>query len=166
MGVKAKETIRRDTASFKTLLIMLAVLIGFQYGYAYLIQRVSEGSRSVISGIAMVITLTVTFFVVRKVIPWYELELTNKELNVNKAMLFKARPLMTLPLKELKDIKTLEETEDFSGRKVNYTLFGIKNKQKYVISWQRDQKKMKLIIQLGDAFAEKLKREIFRGQKK
>lgn len=166
MGIKAKETIRRETASFVMLLVVLAALIGFQYGYAYLIERVSESSKSIISGVAMVLSLSVTLFVVRKVVPWYEIQLTNKFLIVNKAMFLKARPLISVPVKEITDIKTLEETEDFSGRKINYTIFGIKDKKKYVISWKRENKNIKIILQLGDDFAEKVKREAARGQKK
>lgn len=166
MGVKAKDIIRRNTASFKSLLLILALLMGFQYGYAYLLERISENSKSVVSGVAMALSLMVTFFVVRKVIPWYEVELGDKTLVISKALFVKARPLIAIPVKEIKDVTTVEETPDFRGRKLNYTIYGIKDKEKMVIHWKREKGEVKVILQLSQPFAEKLKKEIIRVKKK
>jgi hypothetical protein len=166
MGVKAKEIIRRESSSFKSLLFMMVLLVAFQYGYAFLIQQVSESSQSVVSGIAMAISLSITFFVVRKVLPWYQVELADKTLNVYKSLFVKPRPILAIPTKEIVSVKTVDETEDFSGRKLNYTIFGIKDKKKYVIHWKREQKDLKIILQLGEDFADKLRKECVRVRKK
>ncbi|QSX07595.1 hypothetical protein J0B03_07060 [Alkalibacter rhizosphaerae] len=166
MGVKAKETIRRGASSFRSLLLMLALLIGFQYGYAYLVEKVSGDSRSLLTGVAMFISLAITFFVIRKVVPWYEVELADKNLIIKKAIFATARPIAAVPLKQITDIRTVDEAEDFSGRKLNFTIFGIKDKKKYIISWKQEKRDVKVILQLGDVFVEKLKKEMIRVRKK
>ncbi|MBF7096100.1 hypothetical protein [Alkalibacter mobilis] len=165
MGIKAKEVIRRDSMSVKALLFIMALLIGFQYGYAFIIERADESYLTWITGAATAISLAITFVIIRKIVPWYQVELVDKKLVVSKSMFVKPRKIREIPVSEIVEIKTINEIESLKGKKIDYTIFGIKEKSKYFIVWNNKGKNTLVMLQLSEGFLNKVNKEIERTKK-
>jgi hypothetical protein len=74
-------------------------------------------------------------------------------------MFFKPRLVLTVPVKDISDVKPLFEKRSLNGRKIDFTLIGVRDKIKYAVEWDKDGKKVHIIIQASKKFVEKLEKE-------
>ncbi|HAE60871.1 MAG TPA: hypothetical protein DCG38_00810 [Eubacteriaceae bacterium] len=159
MALKAREINKRDVMNPKKLIAIFVVLIIFQVGYGILTENLDEASQGIVSAVGVAISLGITIFILRKMLPRYEMLVADNNLIIYKAMFFKPRLVLTVPVKDISDVKPLFEKRSLNGRKIDFTLIGVRDKIKYAVEWYKDGKKVHIIIQASKKFVEKLEKE-------
>ncbi|SHE41087.1 hypothetical protein [Alkalibacter saccharofermentans] len=164
MALKAREINKRDVMNPKKLIAIFVALIIFQVGYGIITENLDQSTQAIVSAIGVAISLGITMFILRKMLPRYEMIVADNNLVIYKAMFFKPRMVITVPVGDIVEIKPLFEKQDLKGRKVDYTLVGVRNKIKYAVEWDKNGKKVQILIQASKKFVEKLEKEVTKNK--
>ncbi|MFZ7134666.1 MAG: hypothetical protein ACOWWR_20160 [Eubacteriales bacterium] len=158
MSVKAREVLKRQTVTYKQLVIIFAILLAFQLLMSYIQGKVDVSVAFVINIITTIFSLAILFFLVTKVLPRYEYMVLENDFVIYRATILRPKLVFIVPLTHINSIKKDFEMMKFHGRKKKYTLYGIKDKVTYIIKTSKDNKQQYIFIQCSKKFIDKLEK--------
>ncbi|HCX64343.1 MAG TPA: hypothetical protein DHN33_03935 [Eubacteriaceae bacterium] len=166
MAIKAKEINKRPPIRPKTMFMLFALLIVFRLILSYLQDTADPLTLQVISSVGIVISITLFVFLIRKILPHYELFVVDGMLLVTRRIFFRKKAVLSVDLLSVNEIKPRFEMPRSLPKAKDLSLFGIKDKVAYAIGYREEEKQRYAIIQSDKKFMDKLKREKERLEKR
>ncbi|MPW25345.1 hypothetical protein GC105_06050 [Alkalibaculum sp. M08DMB] len=160
MSVKARETIKIKSFTYKQLLIIFAILIGLELFFRYVRDRISEDMQFIINISSTIIVIALLTMLIVKVLPRYELMVLEKDFAIYKSFILKNKLVFAVPLVEITSINKKYVNKRIEGKKHNFTLWGVKDRLIYIITFVKDEKKHNVHFHASKKFIEKLEKTI------
>ncbi|MFZ7119406.1 MAG: hypothetical protein ACOWWH_00460 [Eubacteriaceae bacterium] len=161
MSVKAREIVKRQSITYKQLIIIFAVLIGFDLIMKYIQDRVEESLKFGVNITVSILSIILLYLLITKILPRYELMVLENDFVIYRSLLFKPKIVFSTPLNQISHIHMKYESDKFSGKKHNYTLLGIKDKINYILICEKGI----VHFQSSKKFTEKLEKTINKRKK-
>lgn len=156
MSVKAREIVKRQSITYKQLIIIFAVLIGFDLIMKYIQDRVEESLKFGVNITVSILSIILLYLLITKILPRYELMVLENDFVIYRSLLFKPKIVFSTPLNQISHIHMKYESDKFPGKKHNYTLLGIKDKINYILICEKGI----VYFQSSKKFTEKLEKTI------
>lgn len=160
MSVKAREVVKRESVSYKQLILIFLVLFIFQLFMSYIQKNVSQDIAFIVNIISTIISLILLFLVISKILPRYEFMIVDNNFIISKALLFKPKIVYSINLSNIESIKKEVAQSKKKGRKRRYTLYGIKDKINYLLEINEGKNNYYIVIQASNKFIDKLEKTI------
>ena len=88
--------------------------------------------------------------------PRYELMVLNDKFIIYRSLLFKPKLMLSVSLKDIVDIQKKYEIGKIEGKTLKYTLWGLKDRLEYIVTFKKDGKLYSACLQASNKFIEKL----------
>lgn len=160
MAVKGRETLESKQLSFPTLVIILAVILGYTFLYNQMIVGMENYElKTAIGMVALLIMIGAFLLTLKFITTTYEMTLTHDRLNIVRKIFFWRKEVGNIPINGETKIYSLDEAPKVSGKTSHYTLANVQGKSKYLLVYDEQGKNCSAKIQCSGKFYNLIKKQ-------
>jgi len=162
MSVKAREIVKKDSFTYKQLILVFALLFFLDIFLNYIQDSISDSMQIVLNVSVIIVTVGLLITLFTKILPRYELMVLQDNFVIYKAILLKPKVIFSVPLVDIKNIEKKFESIKTTGKRSSYTLWGIKDRLAYVVTYQKNGKDLHVFFQASKKFIDKLEKTMYK----
>lgn len=161
MAVKARETLESKQISIPTLVVLMAVIVGYTFLYNRFANSLEDFQLKTIVGIISLVIMMGGFLIsLRFITTSYEMILTHDRLIINRKIFFWNKTVSEIKTDDMQKIIPLEEVKRSEGPIRNYTLTNMDGKRKYIIEYEGQGKICGAKVQISGKFYDSIKKQV------